>query len=43
VGIKSDHQADPDVLALKELLIYGIKGVAAMPIMPASSGKPMRQ
>jgi len=29
VGIKSDPQADPDVLALKELLIYGIKGVAA--------------
>ncbi|SEM54457.1 hydroxylamine reductase [Syntrophus gentianae] len=29
VGVKSDPQADPDVLALKELLIYGMKGVAA--------------
>jgi len=29
VGVKSDAQADPDVHALKELLIYGIKGVAA--------------
>jgi len=29
VGVKSDPQADPDVSALKELLIYGMKGVAA--------------
>jgi len=29
VGVQSDTQADPDVQALKELLTYGIKGIAA--------------
>ena len=29
VGIKSDPDADEDILALQQLLIYGIKGVAA--------------
>jgi hydroxylamine reductase len=29
VGIKSDPDVNPDILSLKELLIYGIKGVAA--------------
>lgn len=29
VGIKSDPDANPDILALQEFLIYGIKGVAA--------------
>jgi len=29
VGIKSDPTIDPDVLSLQQLLIYGIKGVAA--------------
>ncbi len=29
VGIKSDPDINPDILSLKELLIYGIKGVAA--------------
>lgn len=29
VGIKADPQADPDISALKELLTYGVKGIAA--------------
>ena len=29
VGIKSDPDINPDILSLRELLIYGIKGVAA--------------
>ncbi len=29
VGVKSDPQVDPDILSLRELLTYGIKGVAA--------------
>ena len=29
VGIRSDPDANPDILALQELLIYGIKGVTA--------------
>jgi len=29
VGIKSDPSLDPDMLSLQQLLIYGIKGVAA--------------
>ncbi len=29
VGIKTDPDADADILSLKELLIYGVKGVAA--------------
>ncbi|HIJ57509.1 MAG TPA: hydroxylamine reductase [Deltaproteobacteria bacterium] len=29
VGIKTDPDADPDILSLKELLIYGVKGIAA--------------
>ena len=29
VGIKSDSDINPDILSLRELLIYGVKGVAA--------------
>jgi len=29
VGVKSDPDINPDILSLRELLIYGIKGVAA--------------
>jgi hydroxylamine reductase len=29
VGVKSDPDIDPDILSLRELLIYGVKGVAA--------------
>jgi hydroxylamine reductase len=29
VGVKSDASIDPDILSLQQLLIYGIKGVAA--------------
>ena len=29
VGVKSDTDIDPDILSLRELLVYGIKGVAA--------------
>ncbi len=29
VGVKSDPDVNPDILSLQELLIYGIKGVAA--------------
>jgi len=29
VGIKSDPDLNPDILSLRELLIYGVKGVAA--------------
>ena len=29
VGIKSDPDANPDILSLQQILIYGIKGVAA--------------
>ncbi len=29
VGVKSDPSADPDILSLQQLLIYGIKGLAA--------------
>jgi len=29
IGIKSDPDVNPDILALKELLTYGVKGVAA--------------
>jgi len=29
VGIKSDPDVNPDILSLKELLIYGLKGLAA--------------
>ena len=29
VGVKSDPAADPDILSLRELLVYGVKGVAA--------------
>jgi hydroxylamine reductase len=29
VGVKSDPDIDPDILSLRELLVYGIKGVAA--------------
>ncbi len=29
VGINSDHGIDPDIKSLRELLIYGIKGMAA--------------
>ncbi len=29
VGVKSDPDANPDILSLQQLLIYGVKGVAA--------------
>ncbi len=29
VGVKSDPDIDPDILSLRELLVYGLKGVAA--------------
>ena len=29
VGVKSDPDMDPDILSLRELLVYGIKGLAA--------------
>ncbi len=29
VSIKSDPSIDPDILSLRELLIYGLKGLAA--------------
>ncbi|MBW1698535.1 MAG: hydroxylamine reductase [Deltaproteobacteria bacterium] len=29
VGIKSDPEINPDILSLRELLVYGIKGIAA--------------
>lgn len=29
VGVKADPSMDPDILSLRELLVYGIKGVAA--------------
>ena len=29
VGVKSDPAMDPDILSLRELLVYGIKGVAS--------------
>jgi len=29
VGVKSDPTMDPDILSLRELLVYGIKGVAS--------------
>ena len=29
VGVKSDPAMDPDILSLRELLIYGLKGLAA--------------
>jgi hydroxylamine reductase len=29
VGIKADPNVNPDILSLKELLVYGVKGVAA--------------
>ncbi len=29
VGVKSDPDIDPDILSLRELLVYGIKGTAA--------------
>ncbi len=29
VGVKSDPSVDPDILSLRELIVYGIKGLAA--------------
>ena len=29
VGVKADANANPDILSLQQLLIYGVKGVAA--------------
>ena len=29
MGVKADPAMDPDILSLRELLVYGIKGVAA--------------
>ena len=39
VGIKSDPGVNPDILALKELLTYGVKGVAAYADHAAILGK----
>jgi len=39
VGIKSDPNINPDILSLRELLIYGIKGVAAYADHAAILGK----
>ncbi|HAO20417.1 MAG: hydroxylamine reductase [Desulfobacteraceae bacterium IS3] len=39
VGIKSDPGINPDILSLQELLIYGIKGVAAYADHAAILGK----
>jgi hydroxylamine reductase len=39
VGIKSDPDMNPDILSLRELLIYGIKGVAAYADHAAILGK----
>ncbi len=39
VGVKSDPGIDPDILSLRELLIYGIKGVAAYADHAAILGK----
>jgi hydroxylamine reductase len=39
VGVKSDPDIDPDVLSLRELLIYGLKGVAAYADHAAILGK----
>ncbi len=39
VGVKSDPSIDPDILSLRELLIYGIKGVAAYADHAAILGK----
>jgi hydroxylamine reductase len=39
VGIQSDPSIDPDILSLRELLIYGIKGLAAYTDHAAILGK----
>ncbi len=39
VGVKSDPDMNPDILSLRELLIYGIKGVAAYTDHAAILGK----
>ena len=39
VGVKSDPDMNPDILSLRELLIYGIKGVAAYSDHAAILGK----
>jgi hydroxylamine reductase len=39
VGVKSDPDMNPDILSLRELLIYGIKGVAAYADHAAILGK----
>ena len=39
VGIKSDSNADADILSLQQLLIYGLKGVAAYADHAAILGK----
>jgi len=39
VGVKSDPDANPDILSLQQLLIYGIKGVAAYADHAAILGK----
>jgi len=39
VGVKSDPNIDPDILSLQQLLIYGIKGVAAYADHAAILGK----
>jgi len=39
VGIKSDPDVNPDILSLKELLVYGLKGLAAYADHAAILGK----
>jgi hydroxylamine reductase len=39
VGVKSDPDIDPDILSLQQLLIYGLKGVAAYADHAAILGK----
>ncbi len=39
VGVKSDPDIDPDILSLQQLLIYGVKGVAAYADHAAILGK----
>ena len=39
VGVKSDPNVDPDILSLRETLIYGLKGVAAYAHHASELGK----
>ena len=42
VGVKSDPDINPDILSLQQLLIYGIKGVAAYADHAAILGQKMK-